>query len=321
MTLASAARLLLLDGARALHLALIRGAEGHPEPLEQFAAALAVLAGGGNRATLGRIRSDGAVEAEPVTDVTVQEGVATGFVLGGRRVTVLAAKGGGFQATLDGAAPKLTSLSSYRERTAAGDAFRAGSVEFSSLFGSPKAASLDDGRLVIDGSKGGFDALATGSPIEDGEVSARIVPKGSGGGILFRASAGEVSYTAVALLVSAGPAQARLLAFGSKGKAAELAPPLPLPDPPKDGYAVSLEVSGTNVVAKVDGATVTGVLGRDLPEGKAGVAVLAGGRLDVRDFKTRTCPPPVAPAKAATGNPVSASCFKQLAKQSAKASK
>lgn len=314
IVLAGAVRLLLLDGERALHLALIRSAEGHPEPLEQFATALAVLAGGGNRAALGRTRADGSIEADAATDVKVEDGVATGFVLGGKHVTVLAAKGGAFQATVDGAAPKMTSLSSYRERMEEGRAFRAGNIDFTTLFGSPRAASLDDGRLAVEGSKGGFDALVTSDAIEDGEVTARIVPKGPGGGLLLRASPGEVSYVAVALLLSTEPSKsARLLAFGSKGKAVELAAPLPLPEPPKDGYAVSLEASGSAVTARIDGKTISGMLSRELPLGNVGLAVLAGGRVDVHDFKARPCPPPAVPSKTNAPKP-SGSCFKALAK-------
>jgi hypothetical protein len=77
---------------------------------------------------------------------------------------------------------------------------------------------------------------------------------------------------------------------------------------------VSLETSGTTVVAKIDGRTITGTLGRNLPEGKAGVAVLAGSRIDVRDFKTRPCPTPLPPASAAKAPAASASCFRAVAK-------
>lgn len=299
MVIAGAAQLLLVDAERALDLALIRASEGHPQPLEQSAAALAVLAGGGARASLGRTESDGSIEPDPATEIHVEEGVATGFVLHGKHYAVLAQKGGAFQATVDGAPPKLTSLASFRERTAEGSAFRASNVEFTTLFGAPRGASLDDGRVVLDGGKGGFDALATGPVLSDGEVRARVRPSGAGGGLLLRASAGDASYAAVALLLSADPGKVRLLTFNGRGKAYELADEAPLPsEVPAAGYDVSLRIVGTSVRAAVGNETIGATLNRDVAPGKAGLAVLAGGRIEVHDFKSVPCEPP-SPAKGA----------------------
>jgi hypothetical protein len=291
VVLAGAVQLLLIDGQRALELSLIRAAEGRPEPLEQFATALAVLAGDGSRVSLGRTRDDGSLESDPATEIKVEDGVATAFVLRGKHVTVLAAKNGAFEARIDGAAPKLTSLASYRERTSEADSMHAGSVSFETLFGAPKGASLDDGRLVLEGSKGGFDAVATGEPMDDGEVTARIRPKGAGGGLLLRATSGDISALSVALLLSADTKKASLVTFDGRGKAFEIAEAVPLAEAPKDGYAVSLGVVGSTVGAKIDGKAIVGNLRIEIPQGKAGLAVLSGGRVEVSDFKALRCSP------------------------------
>jgi hypothetical protein len=123
----------------------------------------------------------------------------------------------------------------------------------------------------------------------EGEVSARIRPKGVGGGVLFRATAGDASYSAIALLLTADPPKARLLTFNGKGKAFEVLPDASLPEMPPSGYAVSLGVAGSTVTARVDSKTITGTLGREVPEGKVGLAALAGGRIEVSDFKSRPC--------------------------------
>jgi hypothetical protein len=88
--------------------------------------------------------------------------------------------------------------------------------------------------------------------------------------------------------------------FDGRGKAFDVVelPPLP-PNAPKDGYAVSLGVFGSTVGAKIDGKAVVGNLPMEITLGKAGLAVLSGGRLEVRDVKVQACAPVDPTAKSA----------------------
>ncbi len=137
----------------------------------------------------------------------------------------------------------------------------------------------------MEGSKAGFDALSTGDEGSDQEVSAVILPSGSGGGLLVRARAGDSSYEGIGLLLEADAARARLLLFDGHAKAVQLAEPIALPPPPAKGYDVSLKVVGSQVTAKIGGRLLVGTLATEVSPGQAGVAVRAQGRLDIQRFK------------------------------------
>jgi hypothetical protein len=300
LVLAAAVELLLLDGTRAIEVALIRAGEGRPEPLEQLAVALTVLAGEGGRLALGVARQGGGVEPALATDVKITDGLVSGLAFGGRRYTVVADKDGVFSARVDGAIPKLTQLPDFRERAEAGTSFRANGVDYERLFGEPRAAGLDDGRLVIEGSKAGFDALVTGPVGTDQEVAAVIRPTGAGGGLLARARTGEASYEGVGVLLEVDYARIRLLRFDGRAKAAQLAEPIPLPPMPPKGYIVSLKVEGDQVTAKIDGRVLAGklrVVG-EIEPGRVGLAIRADTRLEVMHLVAKT-----KPAEAPAGRP------------------
>jgi hypothetical protein len=290
--IAGAAELLLLDGPRALDLAAIRADEGRPEPLEQLALALTVLGGDAPQFVLGRTRADGSVEPAPLTDVKRTGGLVSGIVLGGKHYVFLPNKDGIFGMSIDGAAPRLTSLPSYQERTTAGESWTANGVDYQRLSGEPRVAGLDDGRLVLEGQRAGFDSIVTGAEMTDVKVSALVNPVGSGGGLIVRARAGQASYVGVALILESDPARARLLLVDGKGKATELAEPASLPKPPDEGYPVSLEAVGDSVTAKIGAITLSGKVPADAEPGQVGVAARAQGRVDIRKLK-------VSPAKAA----------------------
>jgi hypothetical protein len=280
-------QLLLLDGQRTIDLALIRSAEGRPEPLEQLALGLSVLAGDGKRATLGSTRSDGGVDPVAVTDIAVENDAVSAFSLAGKHYAVGAGKNGGFIATIDGAPPKLTALANFRPLPVPGDSWTVGPTTYDKLFGDPHAVGLDDGRLVLEGSAQGFDAVASGMDADDAEVSATILPSGAGGGLVMRGRAGDSSYTGVTLRLEPASHKAELLYVGARGKTVEIGPPATLGDPPKKGYAVWLRVEGSKVTAKVGDKALAGTLAEDVGAGRAGLAVLADGRLEVRDFRVK----------------------------------
>jgi hypothetical protein len=302
---AGAAELLLLDGPRALDLAAIRASEGRPEPLEQLALALTVLSGDAQQFSLGRTRADGALEAVPFTKVKRTDGLLSEGIVSGKRYTILPNQAGVFGMAIDGASPKLTTLPSYQERTTAGDAWTASGVDYQRLFGEPRAAGLDDGRLVLEGQKGGFDSIVTGEEGTDVKVSALVYPVGSGGGLLARATAGESSFVGVALMLDVDPARARLLLANGKGKAIELAPPVALPKMPDDGYPVSLETIGHKVTAKIGTVTLSATLPGDAAPGRVGFTARAQGRLDVRKVSIAPAKEaPVVPGRAVPGKVV-----------------
>ncbi len=284
LVLSAAVQLLLLDGVRTLELALIRGGEGRPEPLEQLALALTVLSGDGTHLSVGSPTAAGSVEVLAATDVKATDGLVSSFTLAGKRYALAADKAGVFTARVDGAIPKLTQLPDFQERTTGGNAFRADGVDYERLFGEPRAAGLDDGRLVLQGSKAGFDAIVTGPEGTDQEVAAVIHPAGSGGGLLVRGRPGDASYEGVGVLLEADASRARLLRFDGHAKAVQLAEPVPLPPMPTRGYVVSLKVDGDTATAKVEGRVLTGKLVGELAPGRVGLAVRADGRLDVLHF-------------------------------------
>lgn len=293
--LRGAVRLLLLDGARALELALIRAGEGHAEPLEQLALGLGVLAADGPVATVGRTRDDGAVEPVPVTDVKTAGGVATAFTLAGKRHLLTDGADGALTVTVDGAAPKLASLGAFQVLPRAGETWRVDGLSLARLQGEPRAVALDDGRFVVEGGKGGFDAISAGEEFRDTEISATIRPSGTGGGLLARAAPGQGSYAGIALWLQTDSGQARLLMLDGHGKATPLAEAMDLPNVPPEGFAVSLKVAGDRVTAQVGSASLAGTLPGGVPAGRAGIAVRALGRLELRGLeagepKTRKAP-------------------------------
>jgi hypothetical protein len=291
LVLAGAVELLLLDGTRAIEVALIRAGEGRPEPLEQLALALTVLTGEGGRLTLGVAREGGGVDMAAASEVKLGgDGLVTSFAFGGRRFTVVADKDGVFSARVDGAIPKLTQLPDFRERTVAAKTFRANGVDYDLLFGEPKGAGLDDGRLVLEGSKAGFDAIVTGPVGTDQDVAAVIRPAGAGGGLIVRGREGDDSYEGVGVMLEVDYARVRLLRFDGHAKAAQLAEPIPLPAMQPKGYIVSLKAEGDQITAKVDGRVLTGklrVVG-EIEPGRVGLAIRADTRLDVMHLVAKT---------------------------------
>jgi hypothetical protein len=300
LVIAGAARLILLDAQRALDLALIRAGQGRPEPLEQLDLALTVLAGDGTKLTVGRTKEGGAVEPVEVTDVKREGILVSSFLLGGKRYTIAAGKDGAFVGAVDGAIPKLTNLGGFRARPRADKSWIAeGNVTFTKLYGEPRAAALDDGRFVLQGTRGGFDAVATGEDLYDMTVTATLRPVGTGGGLLVRGSAGDLSYAGVALMLDADAGKAQLVILDGRGKATELSPATTMPPPGADGYPVTLDIVSDKVTATVGKLKLEGKLGRAVAEGHAGLAVRADGRIEVRKFKVtdRMAPGAKTPSK------------------------
>jgi hypothetical protein len=288
LVLQGAVQLALLDGQRTIEVAIIRAGEGRPEPLEQLALALTVLSPDGTHLSIGSPGAGGAVSPVEAGDVKTTEGLVSGFTLSAKKYAILADRAGVFTARIDGAIPKLTQLPDFRERAVAGEAFRADGVDYEKLFGEPRAAGLDDGRLVLEGSKAGFDAIVTGAEGSDQEVAAVLRPTGSGGGLIVRARPGEASYEGVGVLLEADASRARLLRFDGHAKAVQLAEPMPLPSMPARGYLVSLKVEGDTATARIDGRVLSGKLVGDVAPGKAGLAVRSEGRLDVTHLVAKT---------------------------------
>ncbi|HEX4335875.1 MAG TPA: hypothetical protein VH062_08180 [Polyangiaceae bacterium] len=298
LVLAGTVQLVLLDGQRTIDLALIRAGEGRPEPLEQLVLALTVLASDGVHLAVGAPVAGGSVDTLAASDVKSVDGLVSTFTLGGKRYAFAADKAGVFTARLDGAIPKLTQLPDFRERASTGESFRANGVDYDRLFGEPRAAGLDDGRLVLEGSKAGFDAIATGPEGSDQEVAAVIRPTGAGGGLLVRSRPGDAGYEGVGVLLEVDAARVRLLRFDGHAKAAQLAEPIPLPPMPAHGYVVSLKVEGDTATAKVEGHVLTGKVVGDVEPGRVGLAVRAEAHLDVMHLvaKTKSDAAPAAPA-------------------------
>ncbi|HVW24884.1 MAG TPA: hypothetical protein VHC69_05910 [Polyangiaceae bacterium] len=302
LVLAGAVELAVLDGQRAVEVAVIRAGEGRPEPLEQLALALTVLSPDGSHLTVGTPAAAGVVAQVDASEVKTTDGLVSSFALLGKRYTVVADKDGVFTARVDGAIPKLTQLPDFHERTLPGNTFRADGVDYDKLFGDPRAAGLDDGRLVLEGSKTGFDAIVTGREGTNQEVAAVLRPAGSGGGLLVRGRPGDESYEGVGVLLEADASRARLLRFDGHAKAVQLADPMTLPPMPARGYVVSLKVDGDTATARIDGHVLTGKLVGEIAAGRAGLAVRAEGRLDVTHLvaKTREAP---AKARDSKGKP------------------
>jgi hypothetical protein len=287
LVITGAARLLLLDAPRALDLALVRAGEGHPEPLEQLVIALTALAGDAAKLTLGVTRETGAVDPVELTDVKREGILVSSFMMNGKRYTLAAGKDG-FVGAVDGSIPKLTTLGGFRARPRPGTSWAApGNVTFDKLYGDPRAVSLDDGRFIVQGTKGGFDAIASGDEIFDMSASATLLPSGAGGGLLVRGSPGDLSYAGIALMLDADAGRAQLLIVDGRGKATELSPAEPLPPPGPEGYTITLEVVADKVTGTVGKLKLTGKLGRAVAEGRAGIATKANGRVEVRRFKVQ----------------------------------
>lgn len=287
LVITGAARLLLLDAPRALDLALVRAGEGSDGPLEQLALALTALAGDASKLTLGVARPDGSVDPVELTDVKREGVLVSSFLLNGKRYTIAAGKDG-FVGAVDGTVPRLTALGGFRARPKPGVTWTApGNVTFNKIYGEPRAVSLDDGRFVVQGTKGGFDAIGTGDELYDVTVSATLLPTGTGGGLLVRGSGGDLSYAGVALMLDAAAGRAQLVLVDGRGKATELSPAVPLPPPGPEGHAVALEVVSDKVAATVGKVKLSGKLGRAVAEGRAGIAVKADGRVEVRRFKVQ----------------------------------
>jgi hypothetical protein len=288
LVVTGAARLLLLDAPRALALALIRAGEGHPEPLEQLVLALTALAGDATKLTLGVTRDTGAVDPVDLTEVKREGVLVSSFVVNGKRYTLAAGKDG-FVGAIDGSIPKLTSLGGFRPRPMPGNSWVApGNVRFDKLYGDPRAVALDDGRFIVQGTKGGFDAIASGDELFDMTVSATLLPSGAGGGLVVRGSPGDLSYAGIALMLDSEAGRAQLFLVDGRGKATELSPAVPLPPPGVEGHAVSLEVVSDKVAGAVGKLKLNGKLGRAVAEGRGGVVTKADGRLEVRRFKVQS---------------------------------
>jgi hypothetical protein len=289
LIIAEAVRLLLIDAPRVIDLALIRAGEGRPEPLEQLTLALTVLAGDATTVTLGRTKENGAVESIDATDVKKEGALVSRFVLAGKRYTFAAGKDGSFVGAVDGAVPKLTSLGGFRPLPRVADTWTAGgNLVFQKLYGQPSAVALDDGRFVVQGTKGGFDAVATGESMFDMTVSAVVRPTGAGGGLVVRGSNGDLSYSGVALFLDADAGRAQLVVVDGRGKATELSAPVPLPPATPEGYPVTLDIVSDKVTGTVGKLKLEGKLGRAVAEGRAAIATRADGRVEVRSFKVQS---------------------------------
>jgi hypothetical protein len=274
-----------VDAGLALDLALIRSESDRPEPLEQLALAFSVVGNQRPNFRVGKVTESGDVESADVSEAAYDAGLITGFALGGRRYGIKRGAAGAESLTVDGKQPVVHELPSFRLRFTAAESWTApGGLEVERLFGRPAATTVDDGRFVLKGSRTGFDAVAIGPGGPPSKLSARIVPHGAGGGLLVGAADGKTSYVGVALLVSAEPRRAQLIAVDGKAKAWQLAEPVALGDPPAEGYALTLSLVDDKVVATVDKHRLEGKAPDFASQGRSGLVVGSDARIDVRNL-------------------------------------
>jgi hypothetical protein len=282
-------RLVLMDASRAATLAVVRARAGRTEPAAQLALALGVLAHGTDqpptRLGVGRSAKDGGVELRTAGDLKLSGALVTSFTLDADRFELgISPDGRVGKLLVNGAEPKQSKLPLVRLVPAAGEAWTAAGVEWTRLTGAPRGLSVDDGRFVLGAAKqsSGFDAVVAGRDAVDASLSATLRPIGAGGGLLVRAQAGDSSYDAIALLLSAEPPRAQLVLVDGKGRAIELAPAIELGPPKADGWAATLSVKKQAVTATVGEKKLEAKLARAEGSGRIGLTVRPGGRLEVK---------------------------------------
>ncbi|MEZ4225445.1 MAG: hypothetical protein R3B13_31120 [Polyangiaceae bacterium] len=288
---ASAAQLALLDFPRVASLALSRSAHGDDEGVAQLMitlTALAPTAEAKQKLWLGESAPDGQVRPLEVSvelDGDVVEQASYGK-------TKLRAKvsgdGQASGALLDGKAPTLPRLPLARLVPRAGESWSFGKQALERLSGAPLGLVVGDGRFVLAAKDEptGWHALAFGAESQDASISAEVSPSGSGGALLLRAQRGSVGYDAIALFIAAEPKVAQLMVVDGSGKTRELTGPLALPSK-ESRFAARLEVKGAEVHATLGALALDGKLERAVGTGRPGLAVRAGGRLEIRNLSVK----------------------------------
>jgi hypothetical protein len=288
---AHALRLVLLDAPRALDAALARATQGRDEPLAALMLALSVLAA--TSETPGEIRagktnSDGSVEKHVLGGVKLDGVSVSAFSSGDRKVSVtLASDGRVERVRVNEVAPRLSQLPSVRFVPRPGDAWMAGSARWEKLSGAPNGVGIDDGRFVLAAAEksNGFDAVVTGEAAKDQTVHSTLMVKGRGGGLLVRGQPGAQSYDGIGLLITLEPSpRATLVLVDGKAHATELGSPVELGAAPAEGWATTLSVRGQKVSATVGDKKLEAKLTRAAGEGRPGLIVAAGGRVDATGF-------------------------------------
>jgi hypothetical protein len=242
-----------------------------------------------------------------ITGIGRAADLVNAFTLAERKVTIAPGDGGQLRALVDGRPPQLTRLEAFQVLAEAGTTWTHAGRELERLSGEPRVASLDDGRLVLEGGTGGYDGVGTGAPSTDLRVAAKVEVSSGSAALLVRAGQGETSLAGVGLILEAKPARARLLSFDGKGKAFELSPWVDLPAAPPGGHSATVEVRGDALTARVGGRTLAAsVPAGTLAEGRGALAVLGGGRIQVEALAL-SAPPPAGkggrPGAAARPNP------------------
>lgn len=216
------------------------------------------------------------------------DGSVRGVEVGGKKWAWKLDDGVATELTVDGRAANREDVPLRAVRAEPIAKLKLGAVTFEPLFGEPRGV-VRDGQLVLLPAKPatGFDAVSFGKSTRDHTVSATLMPEGAGGGLIARGNRGESSFSGIAVLVSAEPPLAQLVAVDGLGGAQKLAEPAKLPPPSEAGWKASLSVRGTRVEARVAGQLLKATLDAAGALGRAGLLARPGGRFRVGDPRVR----------------------------------
>ena len=287
---AATATMLLVDARRVVDLAMSKWLAGRPEPLEQVVLGLSLLAASDGSANersveLGQQGGRSALRAT----VTVRDGLVVRFVIDGHRYEVGGDKGGLGDVKYNGEPASSVAISAASVPVTAGDRWGAKDRELLRLSGAPRAALLDDGRLILAASSnpaGSGDAVQSRAPAVDHEIQAHVRVLGTGGGLLVRSSPRDRGFDGAGLLLEcATECTARLVQFSADGTQTPIGEAVGVGAQPDTGFGLRLSVEGDRLRASVGSTELTGSLARPLPPGHAGFTVQSDSRLEVRAWR------------------------------------
>jgi len=288
---AATATMLLVDARRVVDLAMSKWLAGRPEPLEQVVLGLSLLAasdGSSNERSieLGQQGGRGALRAA----VTVRDGLVVRFVIDGHRYEVGGDKGGLGDVKYNGEAASSVAISAASVPVTAGDRWGAKDRELVRLSGAPRAALLDDGRLILASSASSSgpagDAVLSRAPAVDHEIQAHVRVLGTGGGLLVRASPRDRGFEGAGLLLEcATECTGRMVQFSADGTQTPIGEAIGVGAQPDAGFGLRLSVQGDRLRAWVGSTELTGTLARPLQPGHAGFTVRPDSRLEVRAWR------------------------------------
>lgn len=289
--LGAAVQLLLVDGARAVDLAMVRHVAGRSESVALLSDALGVLAAQGPEIELGK--SSGSATAKDVK--VAPSGVVIGFTLDGAPWTieraegthaVVAAKRGGQPVT-------MLHLATAKVPMKDGERWTQGDLALERLRGAPRvglvpaAPGAAGPTLKMTGGGGGaksYDAIGATPPDDDLVVEGDLTVRGGPAGIGLRLRNGREGLHGAMLVVAPG-ARTSILVSDDAGFEALLAAPVePAVETP---VHVKITLRGTKLSALVGTTKLEGTLPASLVKGEVGLVAKPGASVEVAGWSVK----------------------------------